>query len=208
MGKPLSEEKTVSSLQSSRKALARYVTGPIVRLLAKTPVTPNTLTICSLLVTLVASALIVFNQLIAAALVMLFASFFDILDGALARGTNRVTKFGAALDSSLDRLAEAAIFIGLTIFYAIDGSILGVALSGAAMVTSLMVSYTRARAEGLGIDCQVGIFTRSERIAALVIGLLLSHFGIILTGILMLIIVLSSVTVGQRLYHIWKNTRT
>jgi CDP-diacylglycerol---glycerol-3-phosphate 3-phosphatidyltransferase len=204
----LSDEKTVSSLQSSRKALARYVTGPIVHLLAKTPVTPNTLTICSLLVTLVAAVLIVFNQLIAAALVMLFASFFDILDGALARSTNRVTKFGAALDSSLDRLAEAAIFIGLTIFYAIDGSILGVALSGAAMVTSLMVSYTRARAEGLGIDCQVGIFTRSERIAALVIGLLLSHFGIILTGILMLIIVLSSITVGQRLYHIWKNTRT
>lgn len=198
----------MSSLQSSRKALARYVTGPIVHLLAKTPVTPNTLTICSLLVTLVAAVLIVFNQLIAAALVMLFASFFDILDGALARSTNRVTKFGAALDSSLDRLAEAAIFIGLTIFYAIDGSILGVALSGAAMVTSLMVSYTRARAEGLGIDCQVGIFTRSERIAALVIGLLLSHFGIILTGILMLIIVLSSITVGQRLYHIWKNTRT
>lgn len=198
----------MSSLQSSRKALARYVTGPIVRLLAKTPVTPNTLTVCSLLVTLVAAVLIVLNQLLAAALVMLFASFFDILDGALARSTNRVTKFGAALDSSLDRLAEAAIFIGLTILYAIDGSVLGVALSGAAMVTSLMVSYTRARAEGLGIDCQVGIFTRSERIAALVIGLLLSHFGIILTGILMLIIVLSSITVGQRLYHIWKNTRT
>jgi CDP-diacylglycerol---glycerol-3-phosphate 3-phosphatidyltransferase len=208
MGQTLADEKTVSSLQSSRKALARYVTGPIVRLLAKTPVTPNTLTVCSLLVTLVAAVLIVFNQLIAAALVMLFASFFDILDGALARSTNRVTKFGAALDSSLDRLAEAAIFIGLTIFYAIDGSVLGVALSGAAMVTSLMVSYTRARAEGLGIDCQVGIFTRSERIAALVIGLLLSHFGIILTGILILIIVLSSITVGQRLYHIWKNTRT
>ena len=204
----MSDEKAVSSLQSSRKALARYITGPIVRLLAKTPVTPNTLTVCSLLVTLVAAVLIVLNQLIAAALVMLFASFFDILDGALARSTNRVTKFGAALDSSLDRLAEAAIFIGLTILYAIDGSVLGVALSGAAMVTSLMVSYTRARAEGLGIDCQVGIFTRSERIAALVIGLLLSHFGIILTGILMLIIVLSSITVGQRLYHIWKNTRT
>ena len=204
----MTDEKTVSSLQSSRKALARYVTSPIVRLLAKTPITPNTLTVCSLLITLVAAVLIVFNQLVAAALVMLFASFFDILDGALARSTDRVTKFGAALDSSLDRLAEAAIFIGLTVFYAIDGSILGVALSGAAMVTSLMVSYTRARAEGLGIDCQVGIFTRSERIVALVMGLLLSHFGIVLSGILGLIIVLSSITVGQRLYHIWKNTRT
>ncbi len=202
------ETKSVNGLQAWRKVMARYLTGPVIRLLAKTPVTPNALTVCSLLITVVAAFLIVYDQFIAAALVMLFASIFDILDGALARSTNRVTKFGAALDSSLDRLAEAAIFIGLLIYYARDGSVIGVGLCGTALVSSLMVSYTRARAEGLGLDCQVGIFTRAERIAALVIGLFLSRFNIVLLVILGIIILLSSVTVVQRLYHTWKQTRT
>jgi CDP-diacylglycerol--glycerol-3-phosphate 3-phosphatidyltransferase len=203
----LTEEKPVSGLQASRKALARYVTGPIVRLLARTPITPNGLTVFSLLITIVAAVFVVFEYFIIAGLVMLFASFFDILDGALARSTNRVTKFGAALDSSLDRIAEAVIFIGLMIVYAGDGSVSRVALAGAALVCSLMVSYVRARAEGLGVDCQVGIFTRAERIAVLVIGLLLARFNWVLEGALVVIIILSSITVVQRLYHIWKKTR-
>lgn len=209
MGRPgLPEEKSVPALQAVRKALARHLTGPVVRLLARTPITPNTLTVCSLLITVIAAVLVFFEYFIAAGLVMFFASFFDILDGALARSTNRVTKFGGALDSTLDRLAEAVIFIGLMIVYARSQSTYGVALAGLALVSSLMVSYVRARAEGLGIDCQVGIFTRSERIAVIVIGLLLAQFSWVLTAALILIIVLSSFTVGQRLYHIWKHTRT
>jgi CDP-diacylglycerol---glycerol-3-phosphate 3-phosphatidyltransferase len=201
-------EESVPGLQASRKALARFVTGPVVRLLARTPITPNILTVCSLLITIGAGVLVAVGYFIAAALVMLFASLFDILDGALARGTNRVTRFGAALDSSLDRLAEAVIFIGLMVVYAGDGSVVMVALAGVALISSLMVSYVRARAEGLGVDCQVGIFTRAERIAVLVIGLLFAGFSYILTGALIVIIVLSSVTVIQRLYHIWQKTRT
>jgi CDP-diacylglycerol--glycerol-3-phosphate 3-phosphatidyltransferase len=166
------------------------------------------LTVCSLLVTIIAGVLVVLEYFIAAGLVMLFASFFDILDGALARSTNRVTKYGGALDSSLDRLAEAVIFIGLMVVYASDRSVYGVALAGIALTSSLMVSYVRARAEGLGIDCQVGIFTRAERIAVIVLGLLLARFSWVLPAALIVIIVFSSVTVGQRLYHIWKNTRT
>jgi CDP-diacylglycerol--glycerol-3-phosphate 3-phosphatidyltransferase len=204
----LPEEKSVPGLQATRKALARYVTGPVVRLLARTSITPNTLTVCSLLVTIIAGVLVVLEYFIAAGLVMLFASFFDILDGALARSTNRVTKYGGALDSSLDRLAEAVIFIGLMVVYASDRSVYGVALAGIALTSSLMVSYVRARAEGLGIDCQVGIFTRAERIAVIVLGLLLARFSWVLPAALIVIIVFSSVTVGQRLYHIWKNTRT
>jgi CDP-diacylglycerol---glycerol-3-phosphate 3-phosphatidyltransferase len=204
----LPEENSVPGLQASRKALARYVTGPLVRLLARTSITPNGLTVCSLGITIIAAALVVFEYFIAAALVMLFASVFDILDGALARSTNRVTKFGAALDSSLDRLAEAVIFIALMVVYTRDQSVVGVTLTGAALVCSLMVSYVRARAEGLGVDCQVGIFTRAERIAVLVIGLLLGRFSWVIPAALVVIIVLSSITVGQRLYQIWKKTRT
>jgi CDP-diacylglycerol---glycerol-3-phosphate 3-phosphatidyltransferase len=203
----LPEENSVPGLQASRKALARYVTGPVIRLLSKTSITPNTLTICSLIITLVAAVLVGFEYFIAAALVMLFASFFDILDGALARGTNQVTRFGGALDSSLDRLAEAVIFIALMVVYTGDGSVIGVTLAGSALVCSFMVSYVRARAEGLGVDCQVGIFTRAERIAVLVIGLLLGQLGWPITVALVIIIVLSSITVGQRLYQIWKKTR-
>jgi len=209
VGRPgLPEEKRVPGLQAARKSLARYITGPVVRLLSRTPITPNTLTVCSLLIAIIAAVLVALEYFIAAGLVMLFASFFDILDGALARSTNRVTKFGGALDSSLDRLAEAVIFIGLMVVYAGSQSIYGVALAGIALVSSLMVSYVRARAEGLGVDCQVGIFTRAERIAVIVIGLLLARFSWALTAALIVIIVFSSVTVCQRLYHIWKNTRT
>jgi CDP-diacylglycerol--glycerol-3-phosphate 3-phosphatidyltransferase len=204
----LPEENSVPGLQAFRKALALFVTGPVVRLLSKTPITPNALTICSLVITFIAAVLVGLKYFIAAALVMLFASLFDILDGALARGTNQVTKFGAALDSSLDRLAEAVIFIALMVVYTGDQSMIGVVLAGTALVCSFMVSYVRARAEGLGVDCQVGIFTRAERIAVLVIGLLLGQFSWPITVALVVIIVLSSITVGQRLYQIWKKTRT
>jgi len=195
-------------LQGARKALARQVTEPIVGFLAKTPVTPNALTVCSLVVTLAAAVLVVTDEFIAAGVVLLFAGSFDILDGALARRTNRVTRFGAALDSTLDRLAEAAMLVALSVVYARDQATGQVALAGVALVSSLLVSYARARAEGLGLECQVGIFTRSERLMVLVLGLLFSHFEHVLTGALVVIAVLSSITVVQRLYHVWKQTRT
>ena len=204
----MTEEKSIPALQASRKALARYITQPIVNLLAKTPVTPNTLTVCSLLITIVAAVLVVEEYFIVAGFVVLFAGIFDILDGALARSTNRVTKFGGALDSTLDRLAEAALFIGLLVVYARDQATGKVVLVGVALISSLLVSYVRARAEGLGIECQVGIFTRSERIIFLVLGLVLSHFKYVLIGALAVIAVLSSITVIQRLYHVWRQTRT
>jgi len=203
----LPDEKSVPVLQAFRKALARYLTQPIVRLIARTPITPNTLTVCSLLITVIAAVLIVQGYLFVAGFVVLFAGIFDILDGALARTTNRVTKFGGALDSTLDRLAEAVIFIGLLVVYARDKAIGEVALVGVALISSLLVSYVRARAEGLGIECQVGIFTRSERIIVIVLGLLFSHFDYVLIGALIIITIFSIFTVIQRLYHVWKQTR-
>ena len=200
-------EKSLPGLQAFRKRLGRSVSGPIIALLAKTPITPNALTVSSMLVMLVAGALIATHHLVVGGLVVLFASAFDILDGALARATNRVTKFGGALDSTLDRLAEGVTFLALMWFYSDKGSLVGVGLSGAAMVTSFLVSYARARAEGLGIDCEVGILTRSERIILLVLGLLFSGFGFVLPAVLVAIIVFSSITVAQRLYVVWKKTR-
>ena len=203
----LTGEKTLPGLQAFRKRLGRQVTAPVVALIARTSITPNALTVFSLLITLVAGALIAADHLLIAGLVVMFASVFDILDGALACATNRVTKFGAALDSTLDRMAEGVIFVGLMWFFSDKGSPAGVVLAGIAMMASFAVSYVRARAEGLGLECEVGILTRSERIILLVLGLLLSGFGFILPAVLIIIIAFSSITVGQRLFVVWQKTR-
>jgi CDP-diacylglycerol---glycerol-3-phosphate 3-phosphatidyltransferase len=203
----LPERETVPALQVFRKSLARYVTNPVIAVIARTPLTPNALTVISSLVTIVAAVLVALHHLLAGAVIVLFASVFDMLDGALARTTGRVTKFGAALDSTLDRLSDGVMFIGLMWFFSEKGSSVGVLLAALAMMSSFLVSYARARAEGLGLECQVGIFTRSERIIILVVGLLLSGVAWVLPVALLVIIILSAITASQRLFLVWRKTR-
>ena len=188
--------------------MAALVAGPIVRRLARTGVTPNTLTVVSFLGTAGAAALIVTGHLFAAGFVLLGASFFDILDGALARATNRVTRFGGVLDSTLDRFAEALVFIAIAVAFARDAAAVEVAVAGLALIGSFLVSYVRARAEGAGVECEVGILTRPERVVLIALGLLLSSFNYVLLGVLGVIAVLSFVTAGQRVFHVWRQTRT
>ena len=195
-------------LSEIRKAAAYYLTQPAVKLLAKTPVTPNIITWFGFLLTLGAAALIVTEHLFAAGFVVLIAGFFDILDGALARHTNRTTHFGAVLDSTLDRLSEAALFLGILVLYARDQSVNQILLVGAALLGSQLVSYIKARAEAVGLECQVGLFTRAERVIVLGLGLLLSHLNNALVIALCIIVVLSFFTASQRLLHVWRQTRT
>jgi CDP-diacylglycerol--glycerol-3-phosphate 3-phosphatidyltransferase len=194
-------------LSEFRKILASYFTRSVVGLLAKTPLTPNTITWIGFVVTVGAGVLIVTGHLFAAGFVVLAAGFFDILDGALARHTNRVTRFGGVLDSTLDRLAEAVILIGLLVVYARDKAVAEVALVGATLIGSQLVSYVRARAEGLGLKCEIGIFTRAERVVVLALGLLLSQFDYALIIALAIIMVFSYVTLGQRLFYVWQQTK-
>ncbi len=191
-----------------RKTAAYYFTQPVVRLLAKTPVTPDAITWFGLLVAVGAAVLISTEHLFAAGFVVLVGGFFDIIDGALARKTNRTSLFGAVLDSTLDRLAEAAVLIGILVVYAREQSVTGVLLVGVAWLGSLLVSYIRARAEALGLECQVGLFTRAERVVILALGLLLSQFDNALMIALAVIAVFSFVTAGQRLLHVWQQTKT
>jgi len=128
------------------------------------------------------------------------AAAFDALDGSLARLTNSVTKFGAFLDSTTDRWAEAFVYGGLIWWFMENGLRVELMLTYAAIIGSLMVSYTRARAEGLGIDCKVGLFTRFERIAVLGIGLLFNQMYIAL----ILLALLSNFTAIQRIVHVNK----
>jgi CDP-diacylglycerol---glycerol-3-phosphate 3-phosphatidyltransferase len=161
---------------------------------------------------LVAAALAGTGHLFAAGWMVLVASFFDMIDGALARRTNQVTRFGAVLDSTLDRLSEAVVLIGIVAYYVFDYNpvtykqwvIVGI---GITMISSFLVSYVRARAEAQNIECQVGIFTRVERVIILALGLLISGVPYVLMIALGIITVLSIVTVIQRLLCVYQQTK-
>ncbi len=198
---------SVTKLSEARKTIAYYLTQPVVRLLAKTPIAPNAVSWFGFLLTVGAAALIITEHLFAAGFVVLIAGFFDILDGALARSTNRTSQFGAVLDSTLDRLAEAVLLLGILVLYAREQSAIGILVVGVALPSSLLVSYIRARAESLGLECQVGFFTRAERVIVLALGLMLSQFDYALIAALAIIVVFSLITVTQRLLYVWRQTK-
>jgi len=198
----------VIKLSEVRKTAGYSLTRLVVRLLAKTPIAPNAITWFGFSLTLGAAALIITRHLFAAGFVVLVAGFFDILDGALARSTNRITRFGAVLDSTLDRLAEAALLLSILVIYAGEQSAAGILIVGLALPGSLLVSYIKARAESVGLKCEVGLFTRAERVVVLALGLLLSQIDYALIIALAIIVVFSFITVGQRLLYVWQRTKT
>jgi len=155
-------------------------------------------------VSLGAAAAVAQEYLLLGGLLLLFSGVFDLLDGPLARAKGTATKFGAFLDSSADRLTEAALLMGLAVYYyRIDGSIAEVGLVFGTLVGSFMVSYMRARAEGLGINCEVGVFTRPERVVVLAAGLIIGqywHAAIVVS--LGIIAAFAWITVIQRLLHV------
>ncbi len=197
----------MAKLSNIRQALAYRFTEPVARLLARTSITPSAITWFGFLVTVGGAALIITEHLLAAGLVVLIAACFDMLDGALARLTNQVTSFGAVLDSTLDRLSEAVLLLGILVFYVRGGFSAGILVVGAALIGSLLVSYIRARAEAVGLECQMGLFTRPERVIVLVLGLLLSRIDNALIIALAIIVVLSFFTAGQRLVYVWRQTK-
>ena len=194
----------MAKLSETRKTLARYLTQPVVRFIARTSITPNTVTWFGFLTVVGAAVLVVRGHLFAAGLLVLFAGFLDILDGALARYTNRATRFGAVLDSTLDRVSEGVLLLGILFLYAGEQPPIVVLLVGLALLASPLISHIRARAEAAGIECQVGLFTRAERVIVLALGLLLNQVAIALA----LVVVFSFITVGQRLIYVWRQTKT
>jgi len=198
----------MSKLDTARKSLAERLTLPIARLLSITPLTPNAVTLAGFAVTLVAAVLIALEYFLAAGILVIVAGVFDMMDGALARLTGRVTKFGAVLDSTLDRVSEAVLLLGLLAVFSGDGRMGMSLLVGFALLGSLLVSYLRARMEGLGIEGREGWFTRPERVVIMAVGLLLAaRFDYALLAALALVTAFSYFTAGQRLYSAWKQTR-
>jgi len=185
--------------------LVAWALEPFGRLLSKTGVSPNLLTLIAFFIGIVAALLVSQGVLAWGGAVLLFSGLFDLFDGALARAKNQVTKFGGILDSTLDRVCEALIFLSLMYYFVLSSHSQAAAaalviLSGAGMASSFLISYIKSRAEGLGIDCNVGIFTRAERIILLSLGLFFNQ----LVPALALLVGLSLVTIFQRLHRVWK----
>jgi len=197
----------MTRMESCRKTIAERIAGPIVNVLARTPLTPNAITWIGFIITIAAGALIVTEHLLAAGIVVLVAGLFDMLDGALARATGKTTQFGAILDSTLDRLSEAILLVTLLAVFAKYGQVTEIILAAVALVGSLTVSYIRARMEGQGIECKAGIFTRPERVIILALGLMLSQFENALLITLAVITFFSWITVIERMAYAWRQTR-
>ncbi len=197
------------NLAEMRRSAARLITGPINAVLVKSRLKPNTLTWCALAISLIAAATIATNHPIIAGFLVLISGLFDILDGALARSTNRATRFGALLDSTFDRISDAILLLGLLVFYIPSGGTTEILLVFLALIASFLTSYIRARSEGIGINCPVGLFTRTERVIILALGLLFSplySYSIIIA--LLLIVVFGFVTVVQRLIYVWHQAKS
>lgn len=185
-------------LNMARRTLAQRVNKLPARLIARTGISPNVITVLGFLVSCIVAWILATGHFFLGGFLILFSGAFDMMDGAVARVTGKITRFGALLDSTLDRYSEGAIFLGLLAYYADRGSYQEVLLIGAALFGSVMTSYVRARAEGLGLKCEVGLFTRPERVILLAIGLILNQMLVILW----IIAVLSNLVALQRLLYV------
>jgi CDP-diacylglycerol--glycerol-3-phosphate 3-phosphatidyltransferase len=181
----------------------------IARWLGSIGLTPNALTIIGFLMMCGVGAVLALGNFALGGALIVVAGIFDALDGTLARLTNRVTQFGAFLDSTTDRFAEGALFFGMLYAYLQRGMTFVAYLVFFALLGSLMVSYTRARAEGIGVQCKEGFLTRFERIALLVIGLIITAFfgDAPLLIVLGLLAVFANVTAVQRMWLVYRATR-
>ena len=182
----------------SKWCIERIVGG-----LAATGINPNFLTFLGLLVNFGAAACFAVGRFRTGAIIIFIAGFLDMLDGQVARRQNRVTAFGAFYDSTLDRYADMALYLGLLVYYSVSGRTPYVVLASVATAGSVMVSYARARAESLIPLCKVGFMERPERLVLLIIGGVFNRMA----QVLWVIAVISTITVIHRIVYTWQETR-
>jgi len=182
---------------------AQFILERIVRALSLAKIHPNVLTAVGLVINIAAAVLFGKGNFVAAGVVVLGAGLFDMVDGRVARASNTVTPFGAFFDSVVDRYSDMALYMGLLVYYARVGRSLYVVLVALVMAGSVMISYTRARAESLIPSCKVGFLERPERIVLIIIGALMNRMG----PVLWIIGVLSNVTVVHRCIYTWQQTQ-
>jgi len=181
----------------------RGILNPIARFLSQTGISPDAITIVGFLLTAGVALLLALGYVQLAGILLIVAAVFDAIDGTLARVLNRPTRFGAFLDSTVDRFSEATLFLGVLIHFYGQGAGTEVILTYVTIVGSLMVSYTRARAEGIGVSIKGGLLTRVERTLVLIVGLLLNQLSITLW----ILAPFTSLTALQRVWLAWRATR-
>jgi CDP-diacylglycerol--glycerol-3-phosphate 3-phosphatidyltransferase len=224
----VTSERTMGGYKERARALAQGVLDPVVAGMAAIGLRPNHLTILGFVLSVGAGYAFAIGRFRTGATIALVSGLFDILDGQLARRTNEVTRFGAFFDSTLDRMADAALLLGFALWYVnrlvymaenpqhtfanlqnglepITFAMIAL-LAMLAVVGSFMVSYTRARAEGLGLECKVGWFERPERIVLIII-MGFAGIGPVIPAGLLVLVGLSFATAFQRMAHVWKLTR-
>jgi len=193
------------------KDAVRATLRPIVGLAIALHLTPNTITVIGVVITLVASILVGGGWLLIGAAVLTAGSLLDAVDGALARAQGGGTPFGSFLDSTLDRASEAILYIGVAgwFLFAREDPAWPVLLTITALAGSFLVSYSRARAEGIGLTASVGLAPRTERLVLVIAGIALAGIGyeIGLIGALAIIAVLTMATVVQRIWHVWRQSQ-
>jgi CDP-diacylglycerol--glycerol-3-phosphate 3-phosphatidyltransferase len=192
---------------------ALRVIEPAISLFCRYNVSPNTITTVGTLLTVAAGVVYATGHIMTAGWIMAVTAFFDVMDGSVARRTGRSTAFGAFYDSSLDRVADGALMSGLTVFYAVNPihhNIYMAVVCLVGMVGTFLISYTRARAESIGIDAKVGVMQRPERIVLLsapqaLFGLFWN--GWVLIGIIILLSVTAWITAVQRILYVYHATQ-
>jgi CDP-diacylglycerol---glycerol-3-phosphate 3-phosphatidyltransferase len=176
------------------------------------PITPNMLTLFGLLITAVGALLVAVGQLLIGGVVLAFAGFFDIFDGALARAAGKVYRYGAFLDSTVDRYSEGVVYLGILIYFLNHHDGLRPIIVLVALAGSYLVSYVRARAQSLGFTCDVGILARPERVVIITAGLILQSLPITsrfepLTIALVVLAIGTNFTAVQRIWVVWQQNR-
>jgi len=190
------------------KNKARGILDPILSVLDGLGVSPMLVSLFGLVFSLYAAYVVAKGSLFAGGVWLLIGGLCDVLDGGLARRRGEESRFGAFIDSTLDRVSELALFGGIVIYYtsrSVDYSTLTVVLVLVAMGSSMLISYARARLEGLGYTCFVGWFERPERMAIMVVGLMLGH--VMLTLAIVVLAFGATWTVIQRIRHAYVVTR-
>ncbi len=177
-----------------------FLDKPLEPLAKRITIHPNVLSVTGFFITLLAASMIPFN-LKAGGLFILLGGFFDLLDGAVARSNNTSSAFGAFLDSTLDRCADFFIFFAIGCYFAKIGNFEGILLTSGSLLGAFMISYIRARAEGLGVQCKVGLMERPERIILISAGCLTG----LIFYVMILLFLLTYITVLQRILHVYKS---
>jgi len=179
------------------------VADPVARLLLRAPLRPNQLTVLGLGVSMVAAHAFFQGRLGVAAALLAVAGLFDFFDGSLARLAGSESAFGAFLDSVVDRYSDLVVLLGIVLFYERKDDPAGVFFTMATLVGTIMVSYTRARAQSIGLKCEIGLMERPERMIVLIGGGVLH----LLTPAVIVLALLTNLTALHRIVHVWRVTR-